>query len=132
MKILFSYISTLMTLAIIDSIWLLLIAKGFYARQMEFLFSKSINLIPVLIFYPVYAFGVMLLAVLPALNSGSWTEALWKGALIGLLAYSTYDLTNHATIDGWPTLVTVIDIGWGVILTGLTSVITYLLVNLFY
>lgn len=121
-----------MTLAIIDSIWLLLIAKGFYARQMEFLFSKSINLIPVLIFYPIYAFGVMLLAVLPALASGSWTEALWKGALIGLLAYSAYDLTNHATIAGWPTLVTIIDIGWGVVLTGLTSVIAYFLINLFY
>ena len=99
---------------------------------MEFLFSKSINLVPVLVFYPIYAFGVMLLAVLPAVASGSWVEALWKGALIGLLAYGAYDLTNQATIANWPVLVTIIDIGWGIIVTSLTSVIAYFLINLFY
>jgi uncharacterized membrane protein len=132
MKIIISYISTLITFIFLDAIWLGLVAKGFYAKQMGFLFSKSINFIPVLVFYPVYAFGVMILAVLPALSSGSWLEALWKGALIGLLAYGAYDLTNQATIAGWPTLVTVIDIGWGIIVTGATSVIAYFLINLFY
>jgi uncharacterized membrane protein len=132
MKILISYISTLMTFIFLDAIWLGLIAKGFYAKQMGFLFSKSINFIPVLVFYPVYAFGVMILAVLPALSSGSWLEALWKGSLIGLIAYGAYDLTNQATIAGWPALVTIIDISWGIIVTGLTSVIAYFLINLFY
>jgi uncharacterized membrane protein len=132
MKIIISYISTLITFIFLDAIWLGLVAKGFYAKQMGFLFSKSINFIPVLVFYPVYAFGVMILAVLPAFSSGSWLEALWKGALIGLLAYGAYDLTNQATIAGWPTLVTVIDIGWGIVVTGATSVIAYFLINLFY
>jgi uncharacterized membrane protein len=132
MKIVISYISTLITFIFLDSIWLTLIAKGFYAKQLGFLFSKSINFIPVMVFYPIYAFGVMILAVLPALSSGSWFEALWKGALIGLLAYGAYDLTNQATIAGWPTLVTVIDIGWGIIVTGFSSVIAYFLINLFY
>jgi uncharacterized membrane protein len=76
MKTLISYIPTLITFILLDSIWLLLITKGFYAKQMEFVFSKSINFIPVTVFYPIYTFGVMILAILPAVSSGSWIEAL--------------------------------------------------------
>jgi len=73
----------------------------------------------------------LLLAILPAVSSASWIEALWRGALLGLVAYGAYDLTNHATIAGWPLSMTLIDIAWGVVVTALTSVIAYFLITSF-
>ena len=127
----FAYIAALIPLAILDALWILVLAKKFYAEQMGFLFSKSINMIPVVFFYPLYALGVLLLAILPAISSASWIEALWRGALLGLVAYGAYDLTNHATIAGWPLSMTLIDIAWGVVVTALTSVIAYFLITSF-
>lgn len=120
-----AYLATLLPLAVLDTVWLLVVAKGFYAQQMGFLFSKTINFVPVLFFYPLYALAVLLLAVLPAVAAGSWTAALWQGALLGLAAYGAYDLTNHATIAGWPKIMTFVDMGWGVLVTATASVVAY-------
>ncbi|QQR82630.1 DUF2177 family protein [Candidatus Campbellbacteria bacterium] len=129
MQTLLAYLATLLPLTALDALWILVLAKKFYAEHMGFLFSKSINLIPVAFFYPLYALGVLLLAVMPAISSASWIEALWRGALLGLVAYGAYDLTNHATIAGWPTSMTLIDMGWGVLVTALTSVIAYFILT---
>ena len=130
MNIFLAYLSTIIPLTIFDAIWILVLAKKFYATQLGFLFSKSINLTPVLFFYPIYAFAVLFLAVMPAVASTSWVEALWRGALLGLAAYGAYDFTNHATIAGWPTTVTLVDIGWGICVTALTSVVAYFIITL--
>ena len=132
MKTIITYVSILISFAVFDSLWLALIAKDFYAKQLGFLFAKSVNFIPVLVFYPLYSLGVLLLAVIPALNSGSWLEALWRGALIGLIAYAAYDLTNHATIANWPTVVTIVDIAWGAFVTASVSLVSYFVINLIY
>jgi uncharacterized membrane protein len=50
---------------------------------------------------------------------------LWRGALFGLLAYATYDLTNLATIQGWPWEIAVVDMVWGTVITGTVSVLGY-------
>ena len=126
---LYYFFSTLIPLMVLDALWILSIAKGFYAERLGFLFQQSINLIPVAIFYPLYAFAVMFLAVAPAVSSSSWVEAMWRGALLGLAAYGAYDLTNHATIAKWPLSVTLVDIFWGIIVTAATSVIAYFTIN---
>lgn len=120
-----SYLATLVPLAVLDALWLLVIAKGFYAERMGFLFQKTINLAPVALFYPLYALAVYALVVAPAVESGSWSEALWRGALLGLAAYGAYDLTNHATIANWPLAMTVVDMLWGMAVTALTSVAAF-------
>lgn len=126
-----AYIATLIPLTILDALWILVLAKKFYAEQMGFLFSKSINFTPVAFFYPLYALGVLLLVVMPAILSASWTEALWRGALLGLVAYGAYDLTNHATIAGWPVTMTFVDMAWGMSVTALTSVMAYFIITAF-
>lgn len=131
MKIFFSYLLTLIPLAALDALWILVLAKKFYADHMGSIFSKTANLTPVAFFYPLYALGVLYLAVLPAVSSGSWMGALWRGALLGLAAYGAYDLTNHATIGGWPLAVTLVDMAWGVAVSALTSVIAYFLITAF-
>jgi uncharacterized membrane protein len=129
MNIFFSYIAVLVPLVVLDALWILVLAKNFYATQMSFLFSKSISFTPIVFFYPIYALGVLMLVVIPAVSAGSWFQALWRGVLLGLVAYGAYDLTNQATINGWPTVVTLVDIGWGVIVTALTSLIAYLIIT---
>ncbi len=129
MKIFISYLAVLLPLVTIDAMWLGLIAKNFYTKHLGFLFGESINLVPVIIFYLIYALAILVFAVQPSLSTGLWTLALWRGALLGLAAYAAYDLTNQATISNWPSLVTVVDLAWGVVVTGLVSVIAFFILN---
>lgn len=124
-----TYVGALTSLAVLDAFWILVFAKKFYAEHMGFLFSKSIQLIPVAFFYPLYAFAIVLLAAWPAVVSGSWSEALWRGAILGLAAYGAYDLTNHATIAEWPLVMTLVDMAWGIVVTAIASFAAYALVT---
>ncbi len=65
----------------------------------------------------MYAVAIVVLAVLPALRGGGWTTALLYGALLGMAAYGTYDITNLATLKDWPSLVSMVDWAWGTVLT---------------
>jgi len=79
------------------------------------------------IFYLIYIGGILFFAVLPSLREQNWQKALLNGAVLGGLCYATYDLTNMATISRWPLVVVVVDIIWGIVLTGAVSVLTYLI-----
>lgn len=129
MKILMNYLATLIPLLVMDAIWILLIARNFYATKMAGIFQETAKISPVLVFYPLYAVAVLFLVVMPALENQSWTEALWRGALLGLASYAAYDLTNHATLKNWPISMTVVDILWGVFVTAATAAIAYFLIN---
>jgi uncharacterized membrane protein len=72
------------------------------------------------IFYLLYVAGVLILVVLPSLDAPA-TRAVLLGAVFGLVAYATYDLTNLATLMRWPLNVTLIDLAWGAFLTAATS-----------
>ena len=65
------------------------------------------------LFYVLYGIGLTFLVVRPAVSADSVFTALWTGALFGLVAYGTYDLTNQATLKGWSLTVTVVDMAWG-------------------
>jgi uncharacterized membrane protein len=111
----------------VDMVWLGLIAKPFYARHIGHLMADKVRWTPALIFYFLYIAGILFFAVLPAVERGSLGRAVLAGALLGLLAYATYDLTNLATLRGWPLLVTVIDLVWGMVLTGGVAALSYLI-----
>jgi uncharacterized membrane protein len=51
--------------------------------------------------------------------------AAWRGAILGLTAYGTFDLTNLAIIQGWTLAVTLVDITWGMIASALASLAGY-------
>jgi uncharacterized membrane protein len=69
---------------------------------------------------------VLIFAVLPALDAGSWGKALLQGALFGFFAYATYDLTNLATLKGWSPGIAMLDLAWGTVVTGLSATAGYL------
>jgi uncharacterized membrane protein len=109
----------------IDMLWLGFVAANFYKSQIGFLMTSNINWAAAIIFYLLFIVGLVLFVITPAVEKGSWKHALLFGALFGLITYSTYDLTNLATLKNWPLLVTIVDLAWGTILGALVSVITY-------
>jgi uncharacterized membrane protein len=95
------------------------------------LLRESPNLAVAAAFYLIYLAGLVILAILPAANAGSWLTALALGALLGLVAYGTYDFTNLSTIRDWPALVSVIDLAWGTTLSAIAAVAGYAAVRSF-
>lgn len=126
MKLLITYLIATLIFFAIDMIWLGLIAKGFYRDKLGFILSANVNWAAAVIFYLIYIGGILFFAVHPAMLNSSWQTALLNGAVLGMLCYATYDLTNMATIDKWPLTIVVVDIIWGTILTGSVSLFTYL------
>ena len=120
------YLASLVGFFIIDKFWLGLVARAFYRKHLGFLLSTSPNWVAATLFYLLFVVGVVVFVVVPALRSGSFHNALLKGALFGLIAYATYDLTNLATVKDWPLIVTVIDLVWGTFLSTVVSASGYL------
>ena len=119
------YLIALPVFFIIDMVWLALVAKGFYAKQIGFLMKPDINWAAAIIFYLLFIVGLVQFVITPALEKNSWMHALLFGALFGLITYATYDLTNLATLKDWPILVTIVDLIWGAVLAAAVSSITY-------
>lgn len=114
---------------VIDMAWLGLVAKKFYDQHLGFLMKPDITWYAAIIFYLLFITGLVTFVISPACEKHSWLHAVLFGALFGLITYSTYDLTNLATIKGWPVIVTVVDLIWGMVLSASVSVITYLIAN---
>ncbi len=126
------YVYAMLSLAVIDAVWLFS-TGGLYKKWLGHLFAVQVNFIPAVIFYLLYTLGVVYFVLVPAVKNGSSVLALFvSGALFGLIAYATYDLTNHATMRDWPLVVTVLDMVWGMILTGTVSVIAVSLYKYFH
>jgi len=113
----------------IDAIWLGLVAKGFYSRQLGDLMLDQPRLAIAALFYVMYSGAVVILASAPAARSGSLQDALLLGAILGFAAYGTYDITNLATLKNWPLTMSLVDIAWGTVLTAAASAVGYWLLR---
>lgn len=121
-----AYAGALVAFLALDAIWLGVITRKYYAQQIGHLMRESPNWVAAGGFYALYIAGIVILAVVPALTGGSWVIAARSGALLGLVAYGTYDLTNLAVMKDWPLGMTFIDLGWGTFLTGAAALGGYL------
>ena len=108
-----------------DFVWLSVATKRVYQPFVGDLLSEQPKLGVAAAFYLAYVVGIVALAVVPGIREGNVLEALWRGALFGLLAYATYDLTNLSTLRGWAWQVSVIDMAWGTSVTSIVSVAGY-------
>ena len=102
-----------------------MVAKNFYRQHIGHLMSPDVNWGAAVLFYAVYIAGIVFFAIKPALEAGSAARALAYGAVLGFVAYATYDLTNQATMSDWPVLVTVVDLAWGTVLTATVAYLSY-------
>jgi len=124
--------AVLVPMLIIDGIWLAVMLKRFYALRLGHLMAAVPKFSAAGLFYLIYAVGLAVLVVLPAMRSGSsLVNVFFIGALLGLVAYGTYDLTNQATLKDWPVLVTVVDLIWGSLMTGSVAAISVLISRYF-
>jgi uncharacterized membrane protein len=121
------YLITLAVFFLIDMIWLGVVAKGFYRRHLGPMLSPKVNWAAAILFYLLFIFGLLVFVIKPALISGEPLKALFFGALLGLISYATYDLSNLATLKDWPLVVTVVDLVWGSVLGGAVSFVSVLL-----
>ncbi|MBU3618068.1 DUF2177 family protein [Polynucleobacter sp. JS-Fieb-80-E5] len=119
------YLSFLIALIAIDLVWLLGIAKNLYRNEMGDLMASEPKLLAGLTFYLIYALGVCIFVIVPALSKQSCIYALQYGALFGLFCYMTYDLTNLAVVRNFPTQLAFIDIAWGSFVTALCASFAY-------
>ncbi len=124
-----SYFITLIIFLGLDFLWLGLVAREFYASQLNILIREDINYLAAGFFYLLYVGGIVYFVVGPALAEADWRKAAINGLLLGLIAYATYDMTNLATLKNWPVLMTFVDIAWGGVLTCLSGVFGYLIIR---
>ncbi|WP_395022963.1 DUF2177 family protein [Dongia sp.] len=115
---LLTYLVSGLSFLALDAVWLGVMGTTLYRAQLGNLVLEKFLLAPAVAFYLLYPVGIAVFTVGPALQAASGLVALGYGLLFGFLAYSTYNLTNLATLRGWSPLVTAVDIGWGSVATG--------------
>ncbi len=131
--ILYSFLITFTIGIFIDGIWLFTMSRNFYNKKIGHLMAENPNLFYAAIFYLIYVFGITFFVLSPAINENySILKVFFHGALFGFIAYSTYDLTNQATLKDWPLIVTIVDIVWGTLFTGTLSTITFYIIKILY
>lgn len=127
-----SFAATFIVFVAIDFVWLSSMSNTLYKPILGDMLAPEPRLVPAAIFYLIYAAALSFFAVWPALQDGKgMTTALLHGALFGLAAYATYDLTNQATLKNWSTLLTVADLAWGTALSAVAATAGYWITRAF-
>lgn len=116
-----AYAATALVMIAIDLLWLGVIAKPFYQQGMGHLMAEQPNVPVAVLFYLVFALGLMVFAVTPNESAAGWRRTILSGALFGFFAYATYDLTNLATLRNWPLGLTILDMTWGTLVSGVSA-----------
>ncbi|MDT6941028.1 DUF2177 family protein [Brucella pseudogrignonensis] len=122
---LIAYVATAIAFLAIDSVWLSNMANVIYRPVMGDMMLSGFRLAPAIVFYVIFVFGLVFFAVKPGLLAGSGTLTLLNGALLGFIAYATYDLTNQATLKNWSWTLTIADMIWGTVLSASSAYIGY-------
>ena len=119
------YLLTVPVFFIIDLIWLGVVAKSFYQKNLKYILSPNVNWTAAIIFYLIYIAGILIFAVLPGVAKDSLRHAAVWGALFGFFTYATYDLTNLALLKDWPIIIVFVDILWGVVLCSAVATLSF-------
>ncbi len=123
------YLIALPVFFAIDMLWLGIVAKDFYAKQIGALMKSDINWIAAIVFYLIFIAGLVIFVIAPSMEKRSWTHALFFGAFFGFVCYATYDLTNLAVAKDWPLWVTIVDLIWGAVIAASVSTVTYFIAH---
>ena len=117
-QIAIAYVAAALTFLALDAVWLGSMAERLYRPAIGHLMAERFAIGPAALFYVLYVGGIVFFAIAPALEARRpLFTALGHGALLGLLAYGTFDLTNQAVLKDWPWQVTLADLAWGSFVT---------------
>lgn len=123
-----AYALTFVIFAALDAAWLTTMGGKLYKQTLGNILVDDIRILPALAFYLMYPAGLLIFAIAPGLKSGA-SVALLYGALFGLFTYGTYELTNYATLRAWTLQITVIDMTYGAVVSGLVAALVTVLVG---
>lgn len=121
MQLIILYISTAFVFLVLDALMLTRVIKPVFATHIGPLLAEPIRFGPAVVFYLFYIGGLLYFVSLPALREDNAVQALLAGALIGAMAYGTYEFTNYATLKDWHWQMVAIDLTWGTALTGVSA-----------
>jgi uncharacterized membrane protein len=119
LKLLGVYVVVTVTMLVLDLVWLRGIATSWYEEGLRHLMAPKPDLKAAGVFYLLYPLGLVIFGVLPNEDS-TLLRAVGMGALFGFFAYATYDLSNLATLRDWPLNVSLMDMAWGTLASGLS------------
>jgi uncharacterized membrane protein len=119
-----AYAVVLVAVVALDAVWLGLVAKGLYKREMGSLMSDSVLILPAVLFYLLYPLAVVYLGLFVAPTG--WADAMRRSAVLGLAAYGAYNLTNLSILRGWPVSLSLNDWSWGCVATARAGTAGYL------
>ena len=121
-----TYGVSLVAFLALDALWLGIVARGFYRDQLGTLLTPDVRWGAALLFYLLFVAGILVFAVLPAVERSSIGRALLLGGFFGVVTYAAYDLTNLATLRDFPATVAAVDMVWGGVLTATVSAVGFL------
>lgn len=110
-----------------DAIWLGVVAKKLYATELKGLMTSNVKWGAAALFYAVFIAGLIYFVIAPALKADSSSSLAMAAAFFGFVTYATYDLTNYATLKGFPFKIVVIDLIWGTVLSTTVATLSYML-----
>ncbi len=114
---------TAVVFLVLDAIWLGVISRSLYQREIGGLLLAKPNFVAAAVFYVIYIAGMVYFCVVPGIVEQSALRGLMNGAIFGIVAYATYDLTNLATLKGWSTTLVFVDVAWGAVASAAASAV---------
>lgn len=115
------YAATALIFLVLDAVMLTRVIRPLFEGHIGALLATDLRLIPAAVFYLGYVAGLVWLVSLPALRAGAPLQALIGGAVLGAIAYGTYEFTNYATLQAWHPAMVATDLAWGTVLTGFSA-----------
>jgi uncharacterized membrane protein len=125
MAYLIAYVSALIVFCVIDAAWLMFMGPIIYRPALADILAPNLRIAPAILFYLIYPIGLVYFATMPGWRAGLATSAFLPALLFGALAYATYDLTNYATLRHWTLQITVLDVVYGALASGIASLAAY-------
>lgn len=107
----------------LDALMLSRVMKPLFEAHIGPLMLDSPRMLPAALFYLGYVAGLIWLVSWPALREGSALQALIGGAVLGAVAYGTYELTSYTIMRDWHPTMVAIDLAWGAVLTGVSAAV---------
>ena len=117
------YIVTAIVFLALDVVMLKKVMYPLFSSNIGPMMLEDLRMGPAAVFYLLYVVGVVWFVSIPALNVGSIAQAFFAGAVLGALAYGTYEFTNFATLKGWTAQMVMVDVIWGAVLTGTSAAV---------
>ena len=119
MQIVILYAATTIIFLALDAIMLTQHMRPLFQRYLGDQILTDIRFVPAIVFYLAYTAGLVYLVSLPALKTGS--AIVLPAAIIGAMAYGTYEFTSYAIMKSWSPVIVINDFAWGTVLTAFSA-----------